>query len=80
MRKEKLLAIQRNSMRDSDVTHIATSARTINRLHHRLLSTDTFEHRVGADSPGQLLNLSNSGLPARGHDVGCTELTSKFLP
>ncbi len=77
---EQLLAIKVDSVRDADVAHIAATASGLDRLHHRLLRTDTLQHRVRTDSVGQLLDAGDALVTALGHDIGRAKLPGEFLP
>src|ERR1044071_2585755 len=79
VREEQLLAVERDAMWHSDITDVDARPRRINRLHHRLLCTDTFEHGVGADSFRQLLDTCNSLIAALSDNVGRPEFARKLL-
>src|SRR6266404_4558284 len=51
-----------------------------NGLHHRLLSANALQHRIGTDAIGQLLDAGHALVTALGHDVGRAELAGEFLP
>src|SRR5712691_9250898 len=67
-------------MRHTDVAHVPTRAGGTNRLHHRFLGADALQHRVGADSIGQLLDAGHSLVTSLCDDVGRAELARQFLP
>jgi hypothetical protein len=58
--EEELLAIELDPVRDADLAHGAAPARGTDRLHHRLLRTDTLQYRVRTDSVGQLLDAGHA--------------------
>src|SRR5438552_5320218 len=47
VREEQLLAVERNTVRHADVTYVAARTRGGDRLHHRLLGSNTLQHRIG---------------------------------
>src|SRR5438270_9672703 len=77
--KEQLLAVERNTVRHTDITYITARARGINRLHHGFLRSYAFQHRVGTDALGQILDARNTLIASLSHDVGSTELTGELL-
>ena len=44
------------------------------------LGANALQHRISADSLGQLLDPGNALVTALGHDVGCAELAGELLP
>lgn len=64
----------------SDISHVAAGSRHVHRLHHRLLRTDAFQHRVGTDAVGQVQDSRHSVVATLGNDVGGTEVAGEFLP
>src|SRR5262249_8846756 len=46
----------------------------------RLLSTNAFQHRVGTDSIGKLLDSIDALVPTLGHNLGRAEFAGQFLP
>ena len=78
--EEQFLAIEFDPVRDADVAHVAARAGGADRLHHRLLRADALEHRVGADSLGQVLDAGHALVAALGHDVGRAEFAGELLP
>ena len=79
VREEQLLAVERNTVRHADVTYVAARARGGDRLHHRLLGSDTLQHRIGADSVGQLLDARNTFIPSLSDNVGSTKFACELL-
>ena len=53
--------------------------RAQDRLRHRLLRAHAFQHRVGADAVGQLLDAGDALFAALRHDVGRAELEGEVL-
>src|SRR5207247_6073855 len=80
VRIEKLFTVELDSVRHADVAHVATRPRGTHLLHHRLLGADALQHRVGANSIGQLIDAGPSFVTALGDDVGRAELAGEFLP
>src|SRR6266849_10707768 len=78
--KEQLLAVEFDPVRDADIADGPTRPCGTDRLHHRLLRADTFQHRISTDSMSQLLDTCYALLTALGHDVGRAELAGEFLP
>ena len=46
--KEQLLSVEFNAVRDADVADVPAGPRGFDRLHHRLLGADAFQHGEGA--------------------------------
>src|SRR5207302_185113 len=69
----------RNTMRHADVTYVAARTRGSDRLHHRLLGSNTLQHRIGADSVGQLLDARNTFIPSLSDNVGSTKFACELL-
>src|SRR5438309_2339615 len=67
---EQLLAVEADTVRHADVAHVTATASALDRLHHRLLRTDTLQHRVRTDSIGQLLDSLHTFITALRHDIG----------
>src|SRR5947209_18317408 len=76
---EQLLTVELDSVRHADVAHVPALASRTDRLHHRFLGADALQHRVGADSVGQLLDAGHSLVTALCDDVGRAELARQFL-
>src|SRR5436190_7158561 len=77
---KQLRAVELHTVRDADVADVAAGARGADRLPHRLLRSDTFEHRVGADVVRQLLDARRALVATLGDDVGCAVLAREPLP
>ena len=77
---EQLLAIQLDAVRNPDVADGPAGARGTDRLHHRLLCADAFEHGVSADSFRQVFDAGNCFVTALDYDIGCAELAGELLP
>src|SRR5439155_19055439 len=77
--EEQLLAVELHAVGDTDVADVPTGSRGLNRLHHRLLCADTLEHRVSANSIGELLDASDSLIASLAYDVSGPELASQLL-
>src|SRR6266436_4988842 len=77
---EQLLTVELYSVRHAAVADVPTVAGSADRLHHRFLSADALEHRVSAESVGQLLYPGHALITALGHDVGRAKLTRELLP
>ena len=77
---EQLLAVEADTVRHADVAHVTATASALDRLHHRLLRTDTLQHRVRTDSIGQLLDSLDAFITAFGHDASRAEFASELLP
>src|SRR6185436_15678005 len=80
VRVEQLLTPDLDSVRHADEAHVSPLAGSTHRLHHRHLSPDALQHRVCADSIGQLHDPGHALITALGHDVGGAELTGELLP
>src|SRR5258708_38301330 len=78
--EEQLLAVELDPMRAADVAHGAATPSGLDRLHHRLLRTDTLQHRVHTDSIGQFLDSLHAFITALGHDVTPAEFARELLP
>src|SRR5262245_20321745 len=74
MGKEQFLRIEIRPVRKADVADRAAGAGGTNRLHDRLRSADTLEHRIRADSFRQVLDAGHGVVTALRHDVGGAEL------
>ena len=59
---ERLLAVEFDTVRDAGVTH-EPPASGPDRLHHRLSRADALQHRVIADSLGQIFNSDHASSP-----------------
>src|SRR5882757_10278936 len=79
VREEQLLAVKRNTMRHADVTYVAARTRGGDRLHHRLLGSNTLQHRIGAETVGQLLDARNTFIPSLSDNVGRTKFACELL-
>ena len=55
--EEQLHARQFDAVGDADVADVPTGARGADGLHHRFLSADRLDHRVGAEAAGHVLDL-----------------------
>src|SRR5947209_4147912 len=77
---EQLLAVEADTVRHADVAHVTATASALDRLHHRLLRTDTLQHRVRADSIGQLLDSLHTLITAFSHDFRRAEFARELLP
>src|SRR5207245_8605566 len=77
---EQLLAVEADTVRHADVAHVTATASALDRLHHRLLRTDTLQHRVRTDSIGQLLDSLHTFITALRHDIGRAEFSRELLP
>lgn len=80
VREEELLRVERDPVRNADVAHRRARTRGTDCLHDRLRGADALEHRVRADSVGQLLHASDAVVAALGHDVRRAELAGELLP
>src|SRR5207245_10278700 len=80
MRVEQFFATEFDSVGNADVANRAARSSAANRLHHRFLRADTFQHGVNADALGQILNAGHTLVTALGHDVSRAKLTGDFLP
>lgn len=80
MREEQLLAVQFDAARGADIGGVAALARGMDRLQHRLLRADAFQHAVRADAARHLHDAGHTLVAAFGYDVGRTELAGEFLP
>src|SRR5260370_17388813 len=69
VRVEQILAIELDTVRHAHVAHRAARARCLDRLHHRLLGPDAFEHRVRANAFSQFLDARYTLPAAFSHDV-----------
>ena len=78
MRIEQFLAVEFYSVRDADVAQIPAFAGGTDRLHHRLLSPNTFQNRVRTDSLSQLLDAGHALITTLGHDVGRSDSRASF--
>src|SRR3954470_15614717 len=78
--EEELLPVELHPVRDTDVRDVVTRACRTDRLRHRLLGANAFQHRVGADSLGELLDAGHAGVTALGDDLRRTELAGELLP
>lgn len=77
--EKQFFAVELDSMRDPDVTHISTRARRPDGLHHRLLSSDALQHRVDANTFCHFLDAFNAFVAALGDDVSRTKLAGERL-
>ena len=57
-------------MRHADIADHRAGPRALQRLRHRLLGADAFEHGIRADIAGQLLDPGDARIAALGDDVG----------
>src|SRR5438034_10407216 len=62
--EEQLLTIERDTVRHADVADVAARARRFDRLHHRFLSTNTLQYRIGADSVLECVGTQESMMQA----------------
>src|SRR4051812_43301275 len=77
--EEQIRAIECHTVRHADIADRTARPRAPDRLHHRLLSADALEHRIGADAVRELLNPFNALVAALRDDVGRTELARELL-
>ena len=61
---EQLLPRKLDTMRDADEADVSTGSRRADRLHHRLLASDRFDHRVRTESLRQLLDSRDALIAA----------------
>src|SRR5207249_1653632 len=80
VRVEQILAIELDTVRHAHVAHRAARARCLDRLHHRLLGPDAFEHRVRANALGHFLDARYTVRAAFSHDVRRAEFARELLP
>src|SRR5437773_667306 len=79
MPKEQIPAIELHSVRNADVTDGSARPRDSDRLRHRLLCADAFEHRIRPDALREFLDTRDAFLAALGHDVSRAELACEPL-
>ena len=78
--EEQLHARERDLVGHPDVADMATGPGGVDGLHHRLLGADGLDHRVRAQSVGQVLDRRHAVVTAFGDDVGRAELQRQLLP
>jgi len=66
-------------VRHADVADHRTRPGDGQRLLHRLVGADAFQHGIGADLVGQRLDLGHAVIAALGHDVGRAVLQRQVL-
>ena len=76
---EQLLAIQLDAVRNPDVANRPAGARGTDRLHHRLLRADAFEHGVSADSPRQGFDAGNCFVSMANCKFALNTITKRLL-
>jgi len=74
------LKFDRDPVRHADEAYVAARARRLDRLHHRLLRTNTFQHRVCAEAPSWFLDARNTFIASLSHDVSGTKFACQLLP
>src|SRR6266700_8335150 len=79
VRKEQLLTIEFDTVRNAEETYVAARARSSNRLHHRLLGADAFQHRVSADTVGEFFDSRNTFITSLSDNVGRTKFACELL-
>ena len=79
VRVEQLLTIQRDTVWHADVSDASAGSGGVNRLHHRLLRADAFQHGICADALRQLLDARDAFVAALGDDIRRAELARKLL-
>src|SRR5882762_9412262 len=77
--EKQLLTVEFDAVRNANVTYVTARARRSNGLHHRLLGADAFQHRVSADSVGQLLDSRNTFITSLSDNVGRTKFACELL-
>src|SRR3974377_1895043 len=78
--EKQRLTVEFDSVRNTDESYMTARACGTNRLRHRLLSADAFQHGVSPDSAGQLFDAGHTLVTPLVHDVGSAKLESEFLP
>ena len=70
---------KRDAVRHADITDQPPGRAQRDRLRHRLLRADAFQHGVGADAACQLLDAGDALVAALGDDVGRAVLQREIL-
>src|SRR3954470_24524878 len=78
--EEELEAVNRDAVADTDEADVSSGPRGVDRLHHRLLRADRFDHGVRAEAVGELLYAGAPFVAAFFDDVGRSVEARELLP